>query len=68
MKTVYLFYQNGKLTDIYKKSSYQEAYNRLADIADTRGCKVHAGNINVAAYVYDHQTGGQWRLERWEAR
>ncbi len=51
---------------VYKKSSYQIAYNRLADIADRHGVKVWAGDNNLAVQVVCPISGQRWWLERWD--
>lgn len=53
---------------VYKKSSYQTAYNRLADIADMHKQNVRPGLYNVSAQVAITSNEGlqRWWLERWE--
>lgn len=71
--TVYLFYtrhSNGEivLLDVYKKSSYQRAYNRMADIAERCGDKVRAGANHVAVETHSIATGQVWYLERHDCK
>jgi hypothetical protein len=67
-KVVYLAYTRNQtiglvMLKVYAKSSYQAAYNWLADIADRHGVKVQAGDCEVAAIVRTNE-GQTWWLER----
>jgi hypothetical protein len=61
---------------VYKKSSYQEAYNRIAAISEASGNAAHpegnglpvAGDYQVALQTIDPETRESWFLERWECR
>lgn len=84
MATVYLAYTKNEtlgwvpeLLRIYKKSSYQTAYNWLAEIAErhsfnagnsdgTREVFVTHGDGKIAAQVINPRNGQVWWLERWE--
>jgi hypothetical protein len=68
---VYLFYtrhSSGEvvLLSVYKKSHYQDLYNRVAEIAERHGRQVMAGSGRVAIQTGDNETGQVWYAERWD--
>lgn len=70
-RIVYLAYTQSarlpvpELLRVYAKSSYQAAFNWLADIADRHGTKVIAGDGKRAVQV-GCESGQIWYLERHE--
>ena len=72
-RVVYLAYTTGgrfnfrpELMKVYAKSSYQTAYNWLADIAERHGSKVTPGDGNRAAQTHNQNATQIWWLERHE--
>lgn len=78
-KVVYIAYTRSgnyhlspTLLKVYAKSSYQVAYDWLADIADRYGTRVYPGTVaadgrDLVAAVVNNPDGSQsWWLERHE--
>ena len=58
--------QEPILIKVYKKSSYQKAYNWLADIAERHGGRVHVGDGKKVAYAVNQENGQTWWIDRHE--
>lgn len=68
-RVVYLAYTQSdrlgkELLRVYGKSSYQRAYEWLADVADRHGVRVLPGDDRIAAMVATARQN--WWLERHE--